>query len=118
MGAAAIVYGATGPTAAWRHSPIGAGRVGVSTVASTEAVLDFVHESRRSVEWEADGVESSVALHRNGGYAFTVNAKSDGHCVDDAGTQVMGGLLGALLHPAQRHVLVHAASPVSVRSPA
>lgn len=105
-GAAAILRGSTGPTAAWRHSPIGAGRVGTSTMASTEAVLDFVREARRSVEWEADGIESSVALHHNGGYAFTVNAKSDGHCVDDAGTQVMGGLLGAILHPAPASAMV------------
>jgi hypothetical protein len=103
---AALVLATTGPTAAWRHSPIGAGRVDESTVASSEAALSFVRDTRRGVEWEADGVESSVALHRNGGYAFTVNAKSDGHCRSDAGTQVMGGLLGAMLHPAPASAMV------------
>ena len=34
------------------------------------------------------------------GYAFIVNGKSDGSARGDAGTQVMLGLLGALLHPA------------------
>jgi spermidine synthase len=102
----ALLAFATGPTAAWRHSPIGAGRVAESTIESSEAALSFVRDTRRGVEWEADGIESSVALHRNGGYAFTVNAKSDGHCRSDAGTQVMGGLLGALLHPSPASAMV------------
>ena len=55
---------------------------------------------------EAEGRESSVALLADDGYAFLVNGKSDGHSRNDAGTQVMIGVLGALIHPAPREVCV------------
>jgi hypothetical protein len=48
------------------------------------------------IEWEADGVESSVAVNRLNGYAFFVNGKSDGHAIGDAPTQILSGLIGAL----------------------
>jgi SAM-dependent methyltransferase len=35
-----------------------------------------------------------------------VNGKSDGHSIGDAPTQVMGGLIGALVHPQPRRALV------------
>ncbi|HSL83353.1 MAG TPA: fused MFS/spermidine synthase, partial [Thermoanaerobaculia bacterium] len=41
-----------------------------------------------------------------GGYAFLVNGKSDGSALADAGTQVMGGLVGAMLHPRPERALV------------
>ena len=56
--------------------------------------------------WEAEGRESSVALLGSTGLAFAVNGKVDGHSRYDAGTQVMSGLLGALLHDGPRRVLV------------
>ena len=57
--------------------------------------------------WEGDGTESGVALIQNRtGYAFIVNGKSDGSARDDAGTQVMSGLVGALAHPNPRRALV------------
>jgi len=56
--------------------------------------------------WETDGVESSVALVSRRGMAFSVNGKIDGHATFDAPTQVMSGLLGALLHKAPRSSLV------------
>ncbi|HEY3820169.1 MAG TPA: fused MFS/spermidine synthase [Polyangiaceae bacterium] len=95
-----------GPTAAWRHAPIGAGRIEPSRIDTTASALSFVRNERRDIAWEADGIESTVALDRNGGYSFSVNGKSDGHCSYDAGTQVMGGLLGALLHPAPKSALI------------
>jgi spermidine synthase len=100
------IFVATGPTAAWRHSPIGAGRVSTALVASPQAAQSFLRDARRDIEWQADGVESTVAILRNWGYSFNTNGKSDGHCVTDAGTQVMGGLLGAMLHPAPRSAMV------------
>jgi hypothetical protein len=54
------------------------------------------------VIWERDGVESSVARELLDGLAFVVNGKIDGNSRGDAPTQVMGGLLGALLRPAPR----------------
>jgi spermidine synthase len=51
-------------------------------------------------------VESSVAMTQLDGYAFLVNGKVDGHVRGDAPTQVMGGLLGAILHPRPARALV------------
>lgn len=97
---------AAGPTAAWRHSAIGAGRASWSAVTSPQAAEAFVRDARARIGWEAEGVESSVALEWGMGYSLLVNGKSDGHARSDAGTQVMGGLLGALLHPDPRSALV------------
>ncbi|HRI71945.1 MAG TPA: fused MFS/spermidine synthase, partial [Polyangium sp.] len=102
-----LLVRAVGPTAALRHSPIGAGRAGsVLHEASINSVRDWMQGARRAIVWEADGVESSVALNGGNGYSFIVNGKADGHVRMDAGTQVMGGLIGALLHPAPRNALV------------
>ena len=97
---------ALGPTAVWRHSPIGAGRVRADRVATARDRSTFQREKRRDIAWEADGLESSIGLAQSSGYAFMTNGKSDGHCADDAPTQVMGGLLGALLHPHPTSALV------------
>ncbi len=108
-GAAAISIAlvcASGPTAAWRHSPIGAGRVHLSN-ASSNQLQEWLRDQRRRTIWDADGVESSVALRMtSGGLAFTVNGKIDGNSRSDAATQVMGGLIGAALHPEPRRALV------------
>lgn len=61
---------------------------------------------RRSIAHDEDGVESSVALERATGYAFIINGKIDGHARMDAGTQVMGGLIGAFLHGYPRRAFV------------
>ena len=61
---------------------------------------------RRNTVWEADGVESSVSVAEDEGYAFIVNGKGDGHARLDAGTQVMGGVLAGLLHPAPHRAAV------------
>jgi spermidine synthase len=97
---------APGPTAAFRHSGIGAGRVTPGDLAGPNEVEDWLREQRRSVIWEAEGTETSVALLGSTGLAFAVSGKVDGHSRYDAGTQVMSGLLGALLHRGPRHVLV------------
>jgi spermidine synthase len=97
---------ARGPTAVWRHSPIAVGRVNPATLADPTALRDFENGVRRSIEHDDEGVESSVALERSTGYAFILNGKTDGHARMDAGTQVMGGLLGAFLHPRPRRAFV------------
>jgi spermidine synthase len=99
VGALALLHGATGPTAFFRHTPIGAGRADLHLGGATRNSLrEMEEERRRSVSWEAEGREGSVALHTHSDTAFFVNGKSDGAALGDAGTQVMGGLLGALLH--------------------
>jgi spermidine synthase len=95
----------SGPTAAWRHSPIGAGRVHLAD-SSRNDIRSWANERRRDIGWEAEGRESSVALTFNSGYAFMVNGKVDGNARGDAGTQIMGGLLGGLLHPDPKSALV------------
>ncbi len=97
---------ATGPTAFWRHTPIGAGRLRVADWNGPNDVRDQIQTMRQRIVWQADGVESSVALDLSEEYAFIVNGKSDGSALADAPTQVMSGLVGALVHPNPRRALV------------
>jgi spermidine synthase len=102
-----VFLAAAGPTAFWRHSAIGAGRTPPVVVSSPNHLREWMFSKRRSLVWDADGVESSVALVREPrGYAFIVNGKSDGSARGDAGTQVMLGLVGALRAPNARSALV------------
>ncbi len=66
---------ATGPTAAWRHSGIGVGRLDRQTVNEFRATAN---NSRRWLVWEADGRESNVALSAGDDLSFIVNGKPDG----------------------------------------
>jgi spermidine synthase len=106
---AAIAVGAlfaTGPTAVWRHSQIGVGRVNLDWLDSPNKATNWIREKRRSILWEEEGVESSIAIDKSTGLAFSINGKIDGHVRADAGTQVMGGLVGAALHPDPKTALV------------
>lgn len=94
-----------GPSAAWRHGGIGAGRANIDKKTPNE-LEDWARDIRRSVVWEEEGVESSVAVRANSAYSFIINGKSDGNALGDSPTQVMGGLLGALLHPAPETSMV------------
>ena len=96
---------AQGPTAFWRHTPIGAGRV-APPAAGTNPVRQLLHRARASIRWEAEGSESSIALDRSDADALVVDGKSDGNAVSDAPMQVMGGLIGGLLHPELKRALV------------
>ncbi len=107
-GAVALVgASADGPTAAWRHSPIGAGRVALEDVRNPNAARAWERLRRRSIAWEQDGIESSLAIDYEVGLSFVVNGKIDGSARSDAGTPVMLGLLGAMLvdHPTKAMVI-------------
>ena len=107
VGCTIALLAATGPTAAWRHNPIGATRVPLGTLTTPNRWRGYLQGVRHDVVWQADGTESSVALTTtSGGYAFMVNGKSDGAAIGDAGTQVMLGTLGAILNPGARRALV------------
>lgn len=95
---------ARGPTAAWRHSPIGAGRTPAAN--TSERIRAWMQERRSMTIWEADGVESSVGIQVDSGYAFLINGKSDGNVLGDKGTQIMVGMVAAALHPAPRKAMV------------
>jgi spermidine synthase len=103
---ASLLLRAEGPTAAWRHSPIGAGRVEASVLRSPNEVVAWEHERRRAIVWQVDGRESSVALDGGNGLAFIVNGKVDGSVRADAGTAVMAGIVGAMLHPHPTRAMV------------
>jgi spermidine synthase len=106
VGALALALGAArGPTAFWRHTPIGAGRA-VSDFEDPNQLRGYLHDARRSLLREAEGVESSVALVARQDLALILNGKSDGSFREDAPTQVMSGLVGAILHPDPRRSLV------------
>lgn len=106
-GAVGLLFcAATGPTAFWRHTPIGAGRLRTADWNGPNDVRNKVEDMRQRIVWQADGVESSVALDLADEYAFIVNGKSDGSALADAPTQVMSGLVGAILHANPRRALV------------
>ncbi|MDQ1257226.1 MAG: spermidine synthase [Candidatus Hydrogenedentes bacterium] len=95
-----------GPTAAWRHSAIGAGRsrLELSDAAKYHNARNFY---RRNIVWEAEGIESSVAIAIEDGLAFVLNGKIDGNiCGEDVATQNLLGLLSATLHPEPKRSLV------------
>ncbi|MEJ2086523.1 MAG: fused MFS/spermidine synthase, partial [Acidobacteriota bacterium] len=94
-----------GPSAFWRHSPIGAGRLQIE-IRDPNELEDAIRYRNRVVLWEIDGRESSVSLQAEDGLSFFLNGKSDGHARTDAPTQVMSGILGALLSPEPRRALV------------
>jgi predicted membrane-bound spermidine synthase len=102
---ALVCLAATGPTAVWRHSGIGAGR-SILPRPTPNAQRAWIHDRRRAVVWEAEGVETSVALAASNGYAFIVNGKSDGNAIGDAATQIGPALVGGILHPHPTSALV------------
>ncbi len=95
---------ATGPTAVWRHGGIGVQRTRVPGGAL--GLWNWINERRGFLTWEADGIESGVALSSPDGHTFVINGKSDGNARVDAPTQVMVGMLGAILHPDPRRAAV------------
>jgi spermidine synthase len=103
--ASVLLVLAHGPTAFWRHAGIGAGRF-PSQPEDPNALREAIHNNESLLEWEEDGLESSVALIAGAGYTFIVNGKADGSAIGDAGTQVMSGLIGTMLHERPEHALV------------
>jgi spermidine synthase len=97
---------ALGPTPVWRHSSIGAGRADETAIGNPDARESVSRSLRSAFLWEKDGVEAGVGLFQSTAYAFIVNGKSDGSSTMDAATQIMSGLLGAMLHPEPKKVLV------------
>ena len=95
---------AIGPTAVWRHSGIGAARAPAPTTRND--LRRWINDNRRTVLWERDGRESSVAVVATSDVSFIVNGKSDGSARGDAGTQVMQGIIAAMLHPKPESALV------------
>ena len=102
---ALVMLTATGPTAFWRHSQIGVGRLKYYDVAPNE-LHDAINGIRRHIISDVDGIESSVGIQNADSVSFIVNGKSDGNARSDAGTGVMSGLIGAALHPNPKRAMV------------
>lgn len=94
-----------GPTAAWRHSAIGAGREKIPPGWGNK-LDDWLNYRRRAILREAEGIESSVAMQGSNGLNLIVNGKSDSNIKGDAQTVVWLGLLGSILHPEPKSALV------------
>ncbi|MGA2033004.1 MAG: fused MFS/spermidine synthase [Thermoguttaceae bacterium] len=97
LAAALTLLCATGPTAVWRHSGIGAGRATL-TAWTPNAIRDWRQAIVRCICWQADGVEASIAISDGFSFSFYVNGKIDGNAIADADTQIMSGLLEGILH--------------------
>ena len=102
--AAGAALFAAGPSAVWRHSGIGAGRV--ARMKTPEESRAWMNSVRRTLMAEEEGRESSIALLRDDDLGLIVNGKSDGSARRDAGTQVMAGMIAALLHPQPRTAMI------------
>jgi spermidine synthase len=96
---------ATGPTSFWRHGQIGVGRLAEFTGSKSD-YHDLENAVRRNILWDTDGVESSVALSHLHGLNFLLNGRSDGHAQGDKGTQIMMGLIPAVLQEKPARALV------------
>jgi len=107
LGALSLIVLPTGPTAVWRHQPIGYGDR-IETLPSSINERRYVSNNvRQTVPYEFEGREASVAiLASDTGWSLNVNGKSDGSAFGDAFTQVMLGLLPAMLHPAPKNAFV------------
>ena len=95
-----------GPTAAWRQSAIGAGRADEYGVTTRNKQEQWLRAERRDTLFQKDGTESCLGVAITSGIAFLINGKSDGNALDDASTQVMMGLVGAILQPQTMRALV------------
>lgn len=101
-----LMFVPTGPTAAWRHRPIGYGRV-EALPTSVNGLRGWLHANRWKIAHEFEGREASVAaVDSDDGYCLYVNGKSDGSAFGDADTQVMQGLVPAMLHPAPQTAFI------------
>ncbi|MGF1656731.1 MAG: fused MFS/spermidine synthase [Verrucomicrobiales bacterium] len=100
-----LVVAFEGPTAAWRHGGIGAGRFTPSTF-EVNPLKHWKVNRNRALLWEAEGVEAGVGVLNTGSLSLIVNGKSDGNLLGDIGTQIMAGLVGAALHEDPKTCLV------------
>ena len=66
---AGLLFSAQGPTAAWRHVAVGAGRAQATYLGAND-IERRQRDVRRDIVWEVDGLESTLALSVADSYAF------------------------------------------------
>jgi spermidine synthase len=96
---------APGPSVVWRHSGIGARRAYLP-LSNANVMRQWVNERHHVLEWEAEGLESSIGIVGQNGLAFVVNGKTDGNSLEDAATQIGVAILAAVLHDDPKTALV------------
>ncbi|MGE0711754.1 MAG: spermidine synthase [Planctomycetota bacterium] len=96
---------AAGPSAAFRHHPIGAGR-GELVQETWNREYEAVSCANRTLLGEVEGRESALGFVLGNGVSLFVNGKSDGNVIYDARTTFMLGLQGAIQHAAPRRAFV------------
>ena len=94
-----------GPTAVWRHEPIGAGRVDLSG-KNRNSLEAWARLENERVFWQADGIETAVCMRKADQIVFAVDGKNDGSVFWDRGMQAGSGLMAALVHPAPKRAFV------------
>lgn len=104
VAAGLVLLSFPGPSAFFRHSPIGHNLLGIP--ANRNELKEIVLFHRRYVKEEFEGRESCIGLRTSDGLNFIVNGKSDGNAVRDGHMQVMGGLVSAIFHPAPKKAFV------------
>ncbi len=97
---------ATGPTALWRQSGVGAGRAHLW--AETWNDLHALTYDARRLTDQREGLEAGLGFRTMAthGEALLVNGASDGATFGDEGTHVGLGLVPALIHGAPKRALV------------
>ena len=101
-----VFLNARGPTAAWRHSSIGVGLAPQLGQMNRNELQSWLNDYRRQIIWEKDGIESGLGILANDSISLIINGKSDGNAREDAGTQVMAPMIGAILHPGPKKAMV------------
>ena len=104
--AAALMLGSAGhPTALWRHTPIATGDM-PSSFDSPNAIRNLRQTMRRATRWQADGRESSLAIEALDEMSLRMDGVPVAGVIRDAPAAVIGGLIGAALHPNAKRALV------------
>jgi spermidine synthase len=96
---------APGPSVVWRHSGIGARRA-ILPLGHPNLMRQWANERHHVLKWEAEGIESSIAIIGQNGLAFVVNGKTDGNSLEDSATQIGVSILAAVLHDDPKSALV------------
>jgi spermidine synthase len=97
---------ATGPTAVWRHTPIGYGDRVKSIPSNPGELKNWMHSIRFGLLQDFDGREANIGIYNDFGLGFFTNGKGDGSVRGDAAINIMTGVLGALLHPEPKSACV------------
>ncbi len=103
--AAFVTVASAGPSAVWRHSEIGSRRANLQGL-DQNGLKQWTNAMKRTLVWEAEGLEMSVGMRVMDSLSFYVNGKNDGNARRDASTQVGSGMISAALHPEPRDALV------------